>query len=463
MEQFRVLLVDAAPGPLLGRELERLLGHGLAVTLNLRRVADRAAVLAEWGDRVEFTDFDPFDEAALLAGTVRDGLGHHAVKSRAGVPLRAAFLAGAARPGLAHPLRVIGRAGAGTDHVDLAAAARHGVTVTHTPGSNADAVAEFALAQLLTLTRDIRSYDAAAHRGEWRAPVTPPPELSELTLGIVGAGRIGLALAGRAGALGMDVQALARHRDAARAPRPGLASVSAPGPAPAFRSAARPAPAPAPASMSDPRPAPALASTSTPRPASVPASASAPCPAPASVPAPARASVSAPGPAPALTSAARPAPAPASMSAPRPAPALASTQAPRPVLTLPELLATSDVVSLHLPLTPETRGLIGRAELALMRPGAILLNTARGGIVDEQALADALRDPAHPLAAAAVDTFEHEHAAFASPLHGLPNALLTPHIAGMTRGAMATAALRCADHMAALLAGRPDGIPVATA
>ncbi|RBL86489.1 oxidoreductase, partial [Streptomyces cavourensis] len=98
MEQFRVLLVDAAPGPLLGRELERLLGHGLAVTLNLRRVADRAAVRAEWGDRVEFTDFDPFDEAALLAGTVRDGLGHHAVKSRAGVPLRAAFLAGGGPP-----------------------------------------------------------------------------------------------------------------------------------------------------------------------------------------------------------------------------------------------------------------------------------------------------------------------------------------------------------------------------
>ncbi|WP_315904077.1 NAD(P)-dependent oxidoreductase [Streptomyces sp. CBG31] len=263
---------------------------------------------------------------------------------------------------------MIGRAGAGTDHVDLTAAARHGVTVTHTPGSNADAVAEFALAQLLTLTRDIRSYDAAAHRGEWRAPVTPPPELSELTLGIVGAGRIGLALAGRAGALGMDVQALARHRDAARASRPARAStsmprpapvpssasapcpalaparaaVSAPGPAPAFTSAARPAPAPAPApaSMSDPRPAPGLASTSTPRPASVPSSASASCPAPA----PARASMLAP----------RPAPAP--MSAPRPAPALASTQAPRPVLTLPELLATSDVVSLHLPLTPETGG-----------------------------------------------------------------------------------------------------------
>ncbi|QKW44717.1 NAD(P)-dependent oxidoreductase [Streptomyces microflavus] len=376
MERSRVLLVDAAPGALLGRELERLLGHGLAVTLNLRRVADGAGARADWGGRVDFTDFDPFDEAALLAETVRDGLGHHAVKSRAGVPLRAAFLAGATRPGLAHPLRVIGRAGAGTDHVELAAAARHGVTVTHTPGSNADAVAEFALAQLLALTRGLRSYDEAAHRGEWRAATAPPEELSELTLGIVGPGRIGRALAGRASALGMEVQAFSR--------RPAVAS------APAARD---------------------LAPASTPQPTPTPAS----------------------GP------------------------------APRPNRSLPDLLATSDVVSLHLPLTPETRGLIGRAELALMRPGAILLNTARGGIVDEQALADALRDPAHPLAAAAVDTFEHEHAAFASPLFGLPNALLTPHVAGMTRTAMATAALRCADHIAALLAGRPEGIPVVTA
>ncbi|MFD9689838.1 NAD(P)-dependent oxidoreductase [Kitasatospora sp. NPDC059088] len=132
----------------------------------------------------------------------------------------------------------------------------------------------------------------------------------------------------------------------------------------------------------------------------------------------------------------------------------------RSVAGLDALLATSDVVSLHVPLTPDTRGLIGRAELARMRPGSILLNTARGGIVDEQALADALRDPAHPLAAAAVDTFAHEHAAFASPLSGLPNALLTPHVAGMTRSAMAEAALRCADHVAALLAGRPEGVPV---
>ncbi|MFF0053489.1 NAD(P)-dependent oxidoreductase [Streptomyces microflavus] len=409
MERSRVLLVDAAPGALLGRELERLLGHGLAVTLNLRRVTDGAGARAGWGGRVDFTDFDPFDEAALLAETVRDGLGHHAVKSRAGVPLRAAFLAGATRPGLAHPLRVIGRAGAGTDHVELAAAARHGVAVTHTPGSNAAAVAEFALAQLLALTRGLRSYDEAAHRGEWRADTAPPKELSELTLGIVGPGRTGLALAGRASALGMEVQAFSRRPATTSAP-------SAPDLAPAPASVSVPDLAPASASVS----APDLAPASTPRP--TPASALHPTPAPGSAP-----------------------------------------LAPRPNRSLPDLLATSDVVSLHLPLTTETRGLIGRAELALMRPGAILLNTARGGIVDEQALADALRDPAHPLAAAAVDTFEHEHAAFASPLFGLPNALLTPHVAGMTRTAMATAALRCADHIAALLAGRTEGIPVVTA
>jgi phosphoglycerate dehydrogenase-like enzyme len=351
MERARILLLDAAPGALLSRELKRLLGHGLAVTLNLRRVADHAGVRAAWAGRVDFTDFDAFDESALLAETVRDGLGHHAVKSRAGVPLRAAFFAATTDAALANRLRVVGRAGAGTDHIELAAAARHGVAVTHTPGSNAHAVAEFTLAQLLALTRNLPAYNEAAHRGQWLAPATPMVELSELTLGIVGLGRIGLALAERATALGMEVQGLSR--------RPTEASVP-------------------------------LAHSLT------------------------------------------------------------------------ALLASSDVISLHLPLTSQTRGLVGRAELALMRPGSILLNTARGGIVDEQALADALRDPAHPLAAAAVDTFEHEHAAFASPLFGLPNALLTPHVAGMTSNAMATAALRCADHIAALLADRPDGVPVVT-
>jgi len=343
--------LDAAPGELLDRELKRLLGHGLAVTLNLWRVAGKDGTRDAWADRVDFTDFDAFDESVLIAETVRDGIGYHAVKSRAGVPLRAAFLARATDPALSNRLRVVGRAGAGTDHVELAAAARHGVTITHTPGSNAEAVAEFALAQMLALTRNLPAHNEAAHHGRWSAPAAPAVELSELTLGIVGLGRIGLALVERATALGMSVQSLSR----------------------------RPAPTWVPGAE-----------------------------------------------------------------------------------TLTALLETSDVVSLHVPLTPQTRGMIGRAELAVMRPGSILLNTARGGIVDEQALADALSDPAHPLAAAAVDTFEYEHAAFASPLFGLPNALLTPHVAGMTTGAMATAAIRCADHIAALLTGHPDDVPVVT-
>ncbi|MFF9642932.1 NAD(P)-dependent oxidoreductase [Kitasatospora aureofaciens] len=208
VDGMRILLLDAAPGELLDRELERLVGYGLAVTLNPRRVEDRAGVVQRWAGRVEFTDVDLFDEAALIEEVLRDGQGYHALKSRAGAPLRAALLAAGTDRGPAHRLRVI-----------------------------------------------------------------------------------------------------------------------------------------------------------------------------------------------------------------------------------------------------------GRAELALMRPGSILLNTSRGGIVDEQALADVLGDPART-PAAAVDTFAHERAAFASPLSGLPNALLTPHVAGMTRTAMAEAALRCADHVAALPAGRPDGVPV---
>ncbi|MFF7522094.1 hypothetical protein [Streptomyces pseudovenezuelae] len=180
---MRVLLLDAAPGKLVDRELECLLGHGLTITLNLRRVADAASALAAWTGRVDFADFDAVEESALLAEIIRAGIGYHAVKSRAGVPCRAAFLAAATHPALTNQLRVIGRAGAGTDHVDLAAA-RHGVTVTHTPGSNATAVAEFALAQLLALTRNLSKHNEAARHGSWSGPAAPAVELSELTLGV---------------------------------------------------------------------------------------------------------------------------------------------------------------------------------------------------------------------------------------------------------------------------------------
>lgn len=192
----------------------------------------------------------------------------------------------------------------GTDHVGLEAAARCGVTVTHTPG----------------LTRDLPGHNEDAHHGGWRTPVAQAVELSELTPGIVGLGRIGGAPAERAAALGMEVRALSTRPAARRETVPASRRIAG----------------------------------------------------------------------------------------------QVTGQVTR-VGSLAELLATCDVISLHLPLTERTRGMTGRAEPARMRPGSILLNTARGGIVDEQAPADALRDPAHPLSAAAVDTFEHEHAAFASP------------------------------------------------
>jgi len=96
---------------------------------------------------------------------------------------------------------------------------------------------------------------------------------------------------------------------------------------------------------------------------------------------------------------------------------------------------TSDVVSLHLPLTVETRGLFADATLSRMKPGAILINTARGGIIDERALAAALREGR--LAGAAIDVFDTEpiDVATAALFAGLENIILTPHIAGVTEEA----------------------------
>jgi (S)-sulfolactate dehydrogenase len=100
-------------------------------------------------------------------------------------------------------------------------------------------------------------------------------------------------------------------------------------------------------------------------------------------------------------------------------------------LGLEALLAEADAVSLHVPLTEATRGLIDARRIAAMKPGAVLINTARGGIVDEAALAQALRDGR--LGGAALDVFEHEPLPAGSPLAGVPNLILTPHIAGVTR------------------------------
>ncbi len=108
-----------------------------------------------------------------------------------------------------------------------------------------------------------------------------------------------------------------------------------------------------------------------------------------------------------------------------------------PVGSLGDLLAVSDVVSLHLPQTPETRGMIGRDEIAAMKPGAYLINNARGTVLDIDALAAALKS-GH-LAGAAVDVFPSEPKSndeeFVSPLRGLDNVILTPHVGGSTEEA----------------------------
>lgn len=101
-----------------------------------------------------------------------------------------------------------------------------------------------------------------------------------------------------------------------------------------------------------------------------------------------------------------------------------------PPRSLEELLRESDVVSLHIPLNNETRGLLNSSRLALMRPNAVLINTARGGLIDEHALASMLRGG--KLGGAALDVFEKEPLPKNSHLAQVPGLLLTPHIAGVT-------------------------------
>jgi (S)-sulfolactate dehydrogenase len=98
--------------------------------------------------------------------------------------------------------------------------------------------------------------------------------------------------------------------------------------------------------------------------------------------------------------------------------------------TLDALLAQADVLTLHVPLVPATRNLIDARRIAAMKPGAILVNTARGGVVDESAVAAALLS--RRLGGAALDVFEKEPLPAGSPLAGCPNLILTPHVAGVT-------------------------------
>ena len=117
-------------------------------------------------------------------------------------------------------------------------------------------------------------------------------------------------------------------------------------------------------------------------------------------------------------------------------------------LPLDRLLAEADVVSLHVPLTPETRHLIGAPELALMRPSAVLVNVSRGPVVDEGALVDALVEGR--IAGAALDVYEHEPEVSAGLL-GLENVVLSPHLGSSTHVAREAMGMLCADALEAVL------------
>lgn len=121
--------------------------------------------------------------------------------------------------------------------------------------------------------------------------------------------------------------------------------------------------------------------------------------------------------------------------------------------SLGDLLDRADVLSPHCPLTPETEGMIGRAELARLRPGAILINTARGPVVDEAALIEALRS-GH-ITGAGLDTFDVEPLPPGREIATLPNVILTPHIGGSTDASLAAVSSMAATNALKILRGEP--------
>ena len=243
-------------------------------------------------------------------------------------------------------LQAIGRYGIGLDNIDVAEATRRGILVTNVPGFCADEVAEHVLALVLAHARRVASLDAEIRAGRWSARVEPPMHrVRGRTLGIVGFGAIGRALASRALGLGLEVAAAVRRPPDDAGAWPGVELAG-----------------------------------------------------------------------------------------------------------LAEVRDRADFLSLHVPLTDETRGLVDRAFLDAMKPGAYLVNTARGALVDHDALDEALRSGR--LSGAALDVTDPEPLPADHPLRTAPNLTLTPHVAFSSAESLRTLQETAASCVAAVLEGR---------
>ena len=237
----------------------------------------------------------------------------------------------------AHKLKVIARAGIGTDNIDKDAASKKGVIVMNTPFGNMITTAEHAIAMMFAVARQIPEASASTHAGKWEKSKFMGVELTNKTLGVIGAGNIGGIVCDRARGLKMKVVAYDPFLSAEKAEKMQVEKVE-----------------------------------------------------------------------------------------------------------LDELLARADFITLHVPFTEQTKNILSRENLAKTKKGVRIINCARGGLVDEEALADALK--AGHVAGAAFDVFSQEPAT-ENPLFGLPNVVCTPHLGAATTEAQENVALQVAEQM----------------
>ena len=255
-----------------------------------------------------------------------------------GLAIRSASKATAKIIAAATNLKVIGRAGIGTDNIDKDAASKAGIIVMNTPFGNMITTAEHAIAMMFAVARQIPEASASTHAGKWEKSKFMGVELTGKTLGVIGAGNIGGIVCDRARALKMKVMAYDPYLGEEKAEKMGVKKVE-----------------------------------------------------------------------------------------------------------LEELFANADFITLHVPYTEQTANILSAENIAKLKKGVRIINCARGGLVDEQALADALKS-GH-VAGAAFDVFAVEPATD-SPLFNLPNVVVTPHLGAATTEAQENVALQVAEQMA---------------